>query len=333
MKLGLVYQPDSSLSLGAVLHQSKLADEQGFDSLWLTDHVAGSDPGSANPHEPPDSMTLMAAMAAVTSRVQLAWAMLNPGFRNPALLAKMLATMDQISNGRIICSLGSGSRKAEYDAYGMQFVEDKSERVAFTREVVMLLKELWTNVAPAAVTFHGNHVHAEALQFSPQPYRKPHPPIWIGGDSPETLELARDLADGWVFAKRPGSEYPRNVLSAPDWPSRPMTVACVTGLVVAETREAAVADAKIYYDRLGNSTSPRAKLRGTFEEFVEREIVGSPEDCAQRIRELASFGVNHLIIVFEDAKQQNNIASLLLPLVGQAAKEPVGHDPRAALSA
>ena len=317
MKVGLVYRSGPNLALDAVLHQSKRADEQGFDSLWLPDHLASVDSNEANPHEPPESMTLMGAIAAVTKRVELAWSMLNPGFRSPAVLAKMISTLDQIAGGRIICSLGSGFLKAEYDAYGLPFIEDPTQRVAYLREVVVLLKQLWQNVAPAAVTFRGTRVRVEALQFAPQPYRKPHPPIWIGGDSPATLAVVREFADGWVSGKRAGPEYPRSIWSAPDWPSRPMTIAIVTSLIVAETRDAALGEARVFYDQFQNTR--RGALSGTFEEFINREIVGSPQDCLRRIGQLAAFGINHLVIFFENAKQQDNIANLLLPHIRERA--------------
>src|SRR5439155_1990006 len=153
------------------------ADQQGFDSIWLADHIMGH--GYTGSDGPLDSFTLMTALGGITTRTRLAWSMLTPTFRYPAMLAKVLATLDQITKGRVICSLGAGSFPGEYTAYGIPLEEDHDSRVAYTREVVTLLKELWTHPAPEKTTFEGEHVKVKDLPFNPEPYQKPHPPIWL----------------------------------------------------------------------------------------------------------------------------------------------------------
>ena len=95
---------------------------------------------------------------------------LNPSFRNPALLAKMLATLDQITHGRVICTLGAGWFEGEYRAYDIPFIEDHDARIDQEREVAQLLKQLWTHPAPARVTFEGRYVTVRELPFSPTPF-------------------------------------------------------------------------------------------------------------------------------------------------------------------
>src|SRR5438067_961963 len=129
-----------------VLAEARQADAQGFDSVWLFDHLMGFR-GTQVSHEPLDSFTLMTAVGAVTSRVRLAWAMLNPSFRNPAVLAKMLATLDVITHGRVICTLGAGWFKDEYVAYDLPFLDDHDQRLEHEREVIQLLRELWSHPA------------------------------------------------------------------------------------------------------------------------------------------------------------------------------------------
>src|SRR5579884_1545745 len=141
MKLGLLLHPDSGAD--AVLEEARRADRQGFDSVWLFDHMMDWR-GRHGSHAPLDSFTMMTAVGAVTSRVRLAWAMLNPSFRTPALLAKMLATLDQVTHGRVICTLGAGWFKDEYEAYRLPFIEDHDERIAQAREAILLMKELWS---------------------------------------------------------------------------------------------------------------------------------------------------------------------------------------------
>src|SRR5919201_3511430 len=187
-RIGVYINPEPTVPVAAILDQAQTADRQGFDSVWLGDHLIDYR-DRVVPDGPPDSFTLMAAIGATTERIRLAWGMLNPSFRNPALLAKMLATLDQITEGRVICSLGAGWLQPEYQAYDIPFIADHDERIAHEREVVELLKRLWTRPAPERVTFEGKYVRVRELAFNPSPWQKPHPPIWVGGDSAATLAL------------------------------------------------------------------------------------------------------------------------------------------------
>src|SRR5262245_38643729 len=134
MKIGMRLHPERGAD--AVLDEARRADQQGFDSVWINDHLM--DRARHVRDAPLDAFTLMTAIGAVTSHVRLAWGMLNSSFRNPALLAKMLATLDQLTHGRVICSLGSGHVPEEYEAYDMLYIADHDERVRHTREVVHL---------------------------------------------------------------------------------------------------------------------------------------------------------------------------------------------------
>ena len=179
-KIGVFINPAAATTAGEILEQARAADRQGFDSVWLGDHLIDYHGEPFVEEGPLESFTLMTAIGAVTSRIRLAWGMLNPSFRNPAVLAKMLATLDQITEGRVICSLGAGWLKPEYEAYDVPFIEDHGERIAHEREVVQLLKELWTHPAPERVTFEGEYVRVRDLAFNPVPYQRPHPPSGSG---------------------------------------------------------------------------------------------------------------------------------------------------------
>jgi alkanesulfonate monooxygenase SsuD/methylene tetrahydromethanopterin reductase-like flavin-dependent oxidoreductase (luciferase family) len=173
----------------------------------------------------------MTAIGASTKRVRLGFAMLNPSFRNPALLAKMLTTLDQITHGRVIASLGAGWFQDEYTAYGVPFLDDHDERIAHEREVALLLRELWTHPAPERTSFTGRYVQVRELQFNPKPFQQPHPPIWIGGNSPTTQELVKEVASGWVLLSSSTlRETIETAKAAPDWPERAIEI--VGGLQV-----------------------------------------------------------------------------------------------------
>ena len=307
VKIGLLLHPERGID--AVFEEARLADQQGFDSIWLGDHIMahGAEP---RPDLPLDSFTLMTALGACTSRVRLAWSMLNVNFRYPAMLAKVLATLDQITKGRVICTLGSGSDIAEHKAYNIPVVEDHDGRVEHTREVVTLLKELWTHPAPEKVSFKGKYVQTHDLMFAPAPYQKPHPPIWLGGESDATVQLVKDHADGWVMLTRGSENRLSEVLAQPDWPTRPMTIVRQIRMFVAEDRDTAVGEAKASFERNPVGVGGAAP---DLDAFIAREIVGTPDVCLARVAELEAGGANYLRLTFDTLEQQDRVARLVLP--------------------
>jgi alkanesulfonate monooxygenase SsuD/methylene tetrahydromethanopterin reductase-like flavin-dependent oxidoreductase (luciferase family) len=309
MKLGMHLHAERGAD--EVLREAPQADTQGFDSVWLGDHLVDTR-GQHNAHGPLDSLTLMVAIGAITSRVRLAWGALNVSFRNPALLAKSLASLDVITHGRVICALGAGSYKPEHDAYNIPFLADHDKRITHEREVISLLKELWTHPAPERVTFTGKFVKVHDLPFSPAPYQRPHPPIWIGGESDATLELVRDLGDGWMMLTAGGRlttlERPKVILGAP---SRLVTVIKFANIFVGSTHDEAVADCRAGYGALA---ATRYGAGGSsFDQFVAEGIVGTPEECCELLDALAAVGINYVRTNFYDAGHQQRVAELLLP--------------------
>jgi alkanesulfonate monooxygenase SsuD/methylene tetrahydromethanopterin reductase-like flavin-dependent oxidoreductase (luciferase family) len=241
MKFGV--QLHAERGVDAVLHEARLADDLGFDSVWTGDHLLGirGEPAADRPLE---SWTLMTAIGAITQRVRIAFAMLNPSFRNPAVLAKMLATLDQITHGRVICTLGAGWFQDEYTAYDVPFLEDHDERIAHEREVAQLLVQLWTHPAPQRTTFEGRFVRVRDLAFNPAPVQQPHPPIWIGGNSPTTQALVKELASGWVLLSAGDvKDTIAQARAAADWPARELEI--VAGLTIEAEASAQSVDERI----------------------------------------------------------------------------------------
>jgi dimethylsulfone monooxygenase len=309
MKFGLLLHPERGVD--AVMTEARQADEQGFDSVWLFDHLMEWR-GHHGPDGPYDSYTLMVAVGAVTKRTRLAWAMLNPSFRYPAVLAKMLSTLDQITHGRVICSIGAGWFKEEYEAYNIPLVDDHEQRIVQEREIVLLLKELWTHPAPEHVTFEGKYAQVRDLPFNPAPYQQPHPPIWIGGDSETTLDLVTELADGWVMLRSGNPETLSRVLSAPDWPKRKMDLVRSARVFVGASHEEALDLAAEAFEKIPAGGMGAA---ASLEEFAAREIVGTADECAERIREIESWGITCLRLTFESESHQEAAARLLLPML------------------
>ncbi len=181
--------PQWGASWSEVKESALLAEEVGFDSVWVADHflgVAGDDPLEA--------WTEMTAVAAITRRVEIGFLVLCNSYRSPALLAKMATTFDAIAGGRLILGYGAGWFEQEYEAYGYEYPSIRTRLEQF-EEGLEILKRMWTEEAP---TFHGVHYHVENARCWPKPVRKPHPPLLIGGGGEKILlKLVARYADIW----------------------------------------------------------------------------------------------------------------------------------------
>jgi probable F420-dependent oxidoreductase len=175
----------------AIRRVAQRAEDLGYDGIWVSDHLVV--PESAVVRFGSmfyDPLTVLAFAAACTSRVRLGTTVLILPYRNPVVTAKMLATLDVLSGGRVTAGLGVGWTEDEFKALGVSF----RERGALSDEYVMAFKALWTQEHPA---FHGHHVRFERIAFEPKPVQKPHMPIWIGGNSRRAIRRAVALGDGW----------------------------------------------------------------------------------------------------------------------------------------
>ena len=173
------------------------ADELGFHSIWLSDHLMHPFPVEGKPkHYCLEALTTMSALGALTTNVKLGFSVLIPPFRNPAVTAKMVTTLDILSKGRLIVCLGAGWFRREFEAYGVPWNDDHDTRIAMEKEAVLIIKALWKE--PEA-TFRGEYYHVNNAVMEPKPIQKPHPPIWIGGNSEKTMKLVSELAYGWLL--------------------------------------------------------------------------------------------------------------------------------------
>jgi len=140
-----------------------------------------------------EGWTILTALAAVTKRIRLATLVSSVHYRNPALLAKMAAGVDQISRGRLTFGIGAGWFEAEYRQYGWEFPPRPAVRIRQMEEAVRLIVSMWTE---KRTTFQGKYFHTRDAILEPKPVQKPHPPIMIGGGGEQlTLRAVARLAD------------------------------------------------------------------------------------------------------------------------------------------
>lgn len=167
------------------------AEQLGYDGIWVSDHIVV--PHSAVSrfggvfYEP---LTVLGFAAACTSKIRLGTTVIIVPYRNPLVTAKVLATLDVLSGGRITAGMGVGSTEDEFKALGVPF----QERGALSDEYLGAFKALWTHPNPA---FHGQYVRFEEIAFEPKPIQKPHIPLWIGGNSRRAIRRAVAFGDGW----------------------------------------------------------------------------------------------------------------------------------------
>jgi F420-dependent oxidoreductase-like protein len=172
----------------------RLADEGGFDHLWHDDHYLSVGGGSAADLPMLEGWTLLGAKAEVVRRARIGVLVTGTMFRHPGMLAKMAATVDQLSGGRVEVALGAGWNEQEFTMLGRAF-PGRAERIERMDESCSVLKALWTQ---ERANFDGTHYQLIDAICEPKPVQQPHPPIWIGGRGPlKTLRVAARHADVW----------------------------------------------------------------------------------------------------------------------------------------
>jgi probable F420-dependent oxidoreductase len=181
---------NSKRSYAMIRAVAQQAEKDGFDSIWLPDHLFYRSPG-----EPTrgiwECWTMLAALAEATQRVEIGTLVTCNSFRNPAILAKMATTVDEVSHGRLILGVGAGWNEPEYQAFGLPF----DHRVARFEEALQILKPL---LREGHVDFPGHYYQARNCEIVPRGPRSEGPPLMVGSEGgPRMLKLTAQYADLW----------------------------------------------------------------------------------------------------------------------------------------
>ena len=175
-----------------LLELARLAEQLGYDSVWVSEHLFHASYVAERLGQRPyhEALTVLSIIAAATTRVRLGTSVLVLPWHHPARLAKTFATIDQLSKGRVTLGVGVGAAPDEYQALGVPY----EARGSIADETLRALLELWSEGTP---DFQGQRYGFRGLPFSPKPVQKPHPPVWIGGNSRAALRRVVSLGDGW----------------------------------------------------------------------------------------------------------------------------------------
>ena len=204
VKFGL-FAPQVAVPFAAIKERAQLADRLGFHSIWFVDHMWSRGLPDLDHLE---AWTLMSATAAVTERLGIGTLVLCNSYRNPALLAKMAASLDNVSDGRLLLGLGAGWMDEEYRAYGYSFPGARV-RVEQLDEALTIIKLLFTE---SRASFQGKYYAVEEAVNNPKPVQKPHPPILIGGAGEKRLlRVVAEHADIWNCPNNAAPELERKL--------------------------------------------------------------------------------------------------------------------------
>jgi probable F420-dependent oxidoreductase len=264
------------------------AEAHQMASLWVSDHVVfpkesgGRYPGGRFPHAPDtpylEPVAVLAAASMVTQHARLGSSVFILGHRNPVVMAKMLTTIDTLSQGRLICGVGVGWWAEEFAALGVPF----KTRGRQADEIIQIFKELWTADEPQ---FRGEFYRFSKIGFAPKPVQKPHPPIWVGGNSPAALRRAVAMGDGWHGTQQGPEE--------------------LSGTI----------------DRLGQAADKAGRPFDTLELSLRiplraDALQGSPQEIIDRYCAYKKLGLSHLVVDF----RRNDLSQMVETLEFMATR-------------
>lgn len=269
---------DGSLRWTDIRGMAERAEQVGFDSFWIPDHLLFRNPGESS-HGPWECWSLLCALAASTTRMELGSLVACTAFRNPALLAKMADTLDEISGGRLILGLGAGWHEPEFTAYGYPF----DHRVGRFEEAVRLIRTL---LRDGQVDVQGTYYDARDCELRPRGPRPQGPPMLIGAlaTGPRMLRLVAEHADLWNGWLMFGRSHPDAVPSLRD----AVDAACLS----------AGRDPATLGRTVGVAVDQRdPQERPPIAPEKPQPLTGSPEELATAMRDLAAHGISHVQVI------------------------------------
>jgi probable F420-dependent oxidoreductase len=277
-------------------------EQLGFESAWTQENVLSPSP-QLSPLE------VMTYAAACTQRIRLGCVVFVSTLHLPVQLAKSLASLDQLSGGRVEVGVGTGGKHRPFAAFGM-----RPERyVARFTEGVQLMKELWTR---PRVTFDGEFFQLADAAMEPKPFQKPYPPLWFGANGEPALRRAVRLGDGFFGAgSSPTVKFAEQV----------QIVRAALAEQGRDTSDFPIAK-RVYIAVDDNTTRARDRINAAMEQLYGRRvpdieaaaIAGSPADCAAEVAKVAAAGAELILFttVFDQAEQAARLAAEVMPRLG-----------------
>jgi len=289
------------VQFGVVLHVSatyanwdtfltitKEAEQLGYDSVWVSDHFISP---SGRPYGM-EAWTVLSALAVSTKKIRLGTYVLCNQFRHPSLLAKMASTLDNISKGRLELGIGAGWLQNEHIAFGFGW-DKHSARVERLRETIEIVKKLWTE---NHVSYEGKYFQLKDATLEPKPIQKPHPPIWVGGNSDSIKRVVAEISNGWIPVLPTPKQLADGVSQIKDIMKHvgrePKKLQVAYGgsgcALIAETE-----------DSVKKLAEPLIRSMGKPKEELAC-LIGTPKQCIQKIEQYQEAGAQKIVAGFYD---------------------------------
>jgi len=295
IKFGLFF-PQVAVDFRTVKARAQLADRVGFHSIWFVDHMWSRGLPDLDHLE---AWTLMSATAAVTERIGVATLVLCNSYRNPALLAKMVSSLDNVSGGRFLLGLGAGWMDEEYRGYGYPFPSPRV-RIEQLDEALTVMKLLFSE---ARANFEGKYYSVADAANNPKPVQKPHPPILIGGAGEKLLlRVVAQHANIW--------NCPNNV--AEQLPQKLEVLKRHCDSIGRDASEIEVSEQTIVV--IGKDESDlkqklgfAKKMLGNVFDIDKTGLVGTPDQLIEQIAKRNRDGVSFFTMMFGDLNSAESI--------------------------
>ncbi len=293
MDLGVQIEPQFGFSYRDILAIAREAEAANFRALWVSDHLFLNKDSVAQ--DCLEAWAVLAALAVDTRKIRIGPMVSAQSYRNPALLAKIAASVDQLSGGRLEFGLGAGWKEVEYRAYGYDF-PPAGVRVSQLRETLEICTRLWTQ---KRATYRGRYHRIEDAVCAPKPAQSPLP-IWVGGVKPRVMRVAAKYAH-WFNLSDPGTPVGERL---------PLLCDGVDAACRAVGRDPATLHRSLFVQVLAAPT--RREVDELVGELARRAsttpekwrasrpayIVGTTEEVAAELRALARGGVEHVNVMF-----------------------------------
>jgi F420-dependent oxidoreductase-like protein len=301
---------DNNLNFERMKKVTKICEELGFDSVWVPDHLMTGDN-----LETLEAWTVLSGLSQVTEKMRLGTLVACPTHRSPAMLAKIVATLDIMSNGRVDLGLGAGWNGFEQLAYGLPWEEIPKARIERLVETVKILKGLWTN---DSFSFEGKYYNIRNAVCLPKPIQKPSPKILIGGKGEKLLlRVVARYADAWNLDEFAPDTYSnkldvlRNHCNAVGRNYDEIEKTLETYLLISDNPQdyQRIVDWSTWQSKTNPERIRQGKpaTEATLQQVKQEYIVGTAAQVTEKIAEYIDIGVQRFMIYFLDYPTLNSI--------------------------
>ena len=308
MKLRVLMEPRHGATYDRILAMAQATEQAGFDAFFRSDHYLGIDSGDPD-YLPTDSWTTLGGLARETSQVKLGTLMTAGTYRTPAVLAMAVASVDQMSDGRIILGIGTGWYEREHQAFGIPF-PSMGERFDRLEEALQIITGLWTTPPGETFSFEGRFWQLDQCANFPSLVQRPRPEIVIGGTGPRRTPLAaarfadefnsgagHGVAERFANVRRVCEEIGRDPAT--------LRLSATHQMICGATR----AEAQRRLERLGPPG----------ERMLANGVVGTPQDLVDELGQLADDGCEIVYLHIFDIDDLDHLALIGSEVVRQVA--------------